>query len=640
MGADIRTSAVDLLAGAVLVFLRRYPPFDEMEEEALRFLAQRLVVGYYAKGSSILTPGHGEPQYFFIIRSGLVNIAPADAFHLPAGANLALRAGECFSVGGLLERRPVSSAYVAAADTFCYQLAAVDFQALLQRSPRFQQFSTRYLASLLRESRRLLKMQTASLATEQQAMGRTLRSLLQRPAVTCAPDTPIDTALRTMQQARIGSIVIVTPPGVPAGIFTRHDVLDRVALPGRGLGEPISAVMTPAPRTMAAEASAYDAALLIAQHGIRHVPVMDEGRLIGVITERDLFALQRVSIRSIHRVIAAATAADDLRQAANDIRSLACSLTAEGAAAEPLTLIISTLNDALTRRIIELEQGRHALDGIAWGWLGFGSEGRYEQTISTDQDNGIVFQLPPGQSADAARERLLPFARTVNRTLDACGYPLCKGDIMAGNPQWCLSLDEWLRRFDDWILNSDPQALLNAAIFFDFRLLYGREQPVATLRERLLARTTGTPRFLRQLAEQAVAVRPPLGLLSDFATETSADGRGRLDLKKTGARLFVDAARVIALAAGVAHTSTAERLRHGGAKSGASADEIASAVEAFFFIQMLRLRRQAAADRRAGRAADNLIEPDELNEVDRRMLKESLRQARKLQTRLALDYGL
>jgi CBS domain-containing protein len=276
MSADARTSAVESLAGAVLVFLRRYPPFDEMEEEALRFLAQRLFVGYYAKGTRILAPEHGEPQFYYIIRSGLVNLAPAETYHLPAGADLALRAGECFSVGGLLERRPVASAYVAGADTFCYQLAAADFQALLQRSPRFQQFSTGYLASLLRESRRLLKMQTASLATEQQAMGRTLRSMLQRPAVTCAPNAPIGAALRTMQQARTGSIVIVTPAGVPTGIFTRHDVLDRVALPGRGLDEPISAVMTPEPRTMAAEESAYDAALLIAQHGIRHVPVMDE----------------------------------------------------------------------------------------------------------------------------------------------------------------------------------------------------------------------------------------------------------------------------------------------------------------------------------------------------------------------------
>ena len=113
------------------------------------------------------------------------------------------------------------------------------------------------------------------------------------------------------------------------------------------------------------------------------------------------------------------------------------------------------------------------------------------------------------------------------------------------------------------------------------------------LRGALLARAADAPRFLRQLAQLGVAVRPPLGILSDFVTDDTGEDGPRLDLKHSGARLFVDAARIIALAAGVAHTSTAERLRQGGTKLGMSADEINAAVEAFFFVQMLRLRRQS-----------------------------------------------
>jgi CBS domain-containing protein len=480
-------------------------------------------------------------------------------------------------------------------------------------------------------------MHQASLAAEQQAMGRTLRSLIQRPPVTCAADTTVREALRAMKSAGVGSIVVTAPDGAPTGIFTRYDVLDRIALPGRGLDGPVAEVMTPAPRTLTAEANAYDAALLIAQRGIRHVPVVDGGRLIGVVTERDLFALQRIGIRAIHRTINDAAEHGQLRQAAADVRALVVSLIRLGSAAEPLTQIVSTLNDALTRRILEIEQQRRPLDGITWGWLGFGSEGRYEQTISTDQDNGIIFVVPPGESADGARSRLLPFARAVNQALAACGFPLCAGDIMAGNPRWCLSLDEWLRRFDGWITDSSPQALLDAAIFFDFRLLHGDERLAETLRERLLALAAGTPRFLRQMAEQAVAVRPPLGTFNDFVTEESADGRATLDLKLSGSRIIVDAARIMALAQGVAHTGTVERLRQAGHRLGMNADETGSAVEAFFFIQMLRLRHQMAAKEGA---SPNRIAPAELNEVDRRMLKESLRQARKLQTRLALDYAL
>lgn len=633
MGADGRGAAVEAVTRPVLAFLRRYPPFDGMEDEALRFLASRLAIGYYARGSSILAPDQGEPALFHIIQAGTVSLAAAETYHLQGSGSLG--PGECFSVGALLERRPVNSSYVAATDVFCYQLPAADFHALLDRSPRFREFCTGYLGSLLRDSRRLLKMHTASLAGEQQAMGRSLRALVTRPAVTCPPDATIGAALRTMQREGIGCVVIAADDARPVGIFTRHDVLDRVALPGRSLDEPVREVMTPAPLTLAAEASAYDAALLIAQRGIRHVPVMDGAALIGVVTERDLFALQRVGIRSIHRAIAGADGPDALRQAGRDIRGLARSLVAEGTSAEPLTLIISTLNDALTRRVIDLERGRHELGGLDWAWLGFGSEGRYEQTIATDQDNGIVFAVRAGENLHSSRTRLLHFAHAVNAALAECDFPLCKGGVMAENPKWCLSADEWLGRFDGWIDNTDPEALLRAAIFFDLRLLYGRDELVDPLRRRILARCAETPRFLRQMAEEAIKVRPPLGVLTDFVTEAPDGKGGRLDLKKHGARLFVDAARVIALAKGVEHTSTAGRLRQGGARLGMSAQEIASLVEAFFFIQLLRLRRQSA-----GAPASNRIDPDALNEVDRRTLKECLRQARRLQSRLALDYQL
>jgi CBS domain-containing protein len=640
MSAGAGNPAVEPAAAAAWTFLRRYFPFDEMEDEPLNYLVSHLAVGYYPKGAGVLKPEDGQPEFFYIVRSGLVHVSPAATYHLPTGADLALGAGECFPVAALLEHRPVASAFVATADTFCFQLPAADFRALLNRSPRFQEFATGYLGSLLRESRRLLKMHHASLAAEQQAMGRALRSLIHRPPVTCSAGATVGEALRTMKDAQVGSIIVTAADGSPAGIFTHHDVLDRVAIAGRGLGDPIAEVMTPSPRTLAAEANAYDAALLIARHGIRHVPVLDGGKVVGVVTERDLFALQRVGIRAIHRTIAEATEPGQLQQAARDIRALVGSLIELGSAAEPLSHIVSTLNDALTCRIIELERSRHPLEGLAWGWLGFGSEGRYEQTIATDQDNGIIFLAQHGQSADEVRGRLLPLARAVNQALAACGFPLCAGDIMAGNPRWCLSLDEWLRRFDGWITDSSPQALLDAAIFFDFRLLHGHERPAETLRERLLALARGTPRFLRQMAEQAVAVRPPLGVFNDFLTEESTEGRATLDLKLSGARLFVDAARIMALATGVSHTGTAERLRQGGRRLGMNADETGSAVEAFFFIQMLRLRRQVAAQEGAGHAARNRIAPADLNEVDRRMLKESLRQARRLQSRLALDYGL
>ena len=228
-----------------------------------------------------------------------------------------------------------------------------------------------------------------------------------------------------------------------------------------------------------------------------------------------------------------------------------------------------------------------------------------EQTLVTDQDNALIMQ---GEKA-----AFLAFADQVNRDLDACGFPLCKGDIMARNPRWCLAPEEWRRVFDDWIRNPDPEALLNASIFFDFRALAGEAQLAGELRGAVLQQTRGNQAFCRTLAGGALQTRPPLGLLSDF----SAD---EIDLKGLGARPFVDAARVLALAAGAADTGTAARLRAAGE---------ATAADAFHYVQTLRLR-----------AERNQVRPGDLNDIDRRVLKEAFRQAGVLQQRLRMDFGL
>ena len=83
------------------------------------------------------------------------------------------------------------------------------------------------------------------------------------------------------------------------------------------------------------------------------------------------------------------------------------------------------LNDRLCQRVLEIERKNHRWERISWCWLAFGSEGRFEQTFSTDQDNGLVFAAHDGEPADAVRARLLPFAKAVNEALDACGFPVC-----------------------------------------------------------------------------------------------------------------------------------------------------------------------------------------------------------------------
>jgi CBS domain-containing protein len=207
---------------------------------------------------------------------------------------------------------------------------------------------------------------------------------------------------------------------------------------------------------------------------------------------------------------------------------------------------------------------------------------------------------------------------------------------MASNPQMCLSLDEWKARIRGWVTTPAPNDLLNAAIFFDLRPLHGDATLAAALGEWIHPLAKATPAFLRLMAENALESRPPLGVLRDFAT-TDAPGRAHsVNLKLNGARPFIDAARIYALANGIAQTNTAERLRAARSRIGMGAAECEALVHAFFIVQTHRLRNQAALE--PGEEGANRIDPDALNPLERRILKEAFLQGRSLQSRLALDY--
>ncbi|MFZ4537852.1 DUF294 nucleotidyltransferase-like domain-containing protein [Propionivibrio sp.] len=633
-------NATEMLVSAMIKFLRSYPPFDRMEQDDLQFLGDSVKLAYYPKASLIVSPDTGVVRIFRILQRGKVLVRHTGEVSVMEHSSMTLGPGECFTIGPVIAQRPSSSSYTALEDVFCYELPAEVFLVLMQQSSVFNLFCTQYLASLLSQSRQQLQMHFSQHVAEQQTMNSPLASIIKKDPISVTPDTPTRQVIEVMASRSIGSMIIVDADLQPVGIFTQSDVLKRVVLSGASLDGPIHLVMTPDPHTLPFAANAYDAALAMAKHGVRHVLAVDEGgHLKGVVSERDLFTLQRVGLRQIRQTIDSATSIDMLLMASKDVRQLSLNMLAQGVGAEQITQFISALNDTLTRRVIQINLDKHDLYGIEWAWLSFGSEGRDEQTFSTDQDNGIVYICTDIMDREQTQLLLLEFARDVNEDLDKCGFPLCTGKIMASNPGMCLTLEEWEEKFDNWIRMPEPQALLNSTIFFDFRPLFGKFNLADRMRLTLLRRTRSNPLFLRMMAGNANSILPPLGKFRDFVTDADPEHPGNIDLKKYGARLFIDAARIFALAHDVAATNTVQRIKLSASKMHIPPEEAAAAVDGFNFIQLMRLRRQHS-EQTQGREGDNLVRPDDLNEVDRRILKEAFRQARKLQQRLKLDYQL
>jgi CBS domain-containing protein len=621
----------------LLGFLRKHPPFRDMGAFALDALVASLVPLTVPDGGFILTPGDVPPD-LFIIRSGKVQARLAGDVNLTDQPLYELEPGQSFPLAAVAARRPAINVYTAVGEAQVWCLGSADFFRLLLGSCEFNRFVLDHVAGLLDEARRQIETQFGQRNADQQTLNAQLSGFLRPNVVRVAPQTTIRETMETMVQAKVGSVVVADADNFPLGIFTQSDAMRRVVSPNYPTTAPIEEVMTSPPATLAISATAYDAMLVMATHGIRHLVLVDaDDRVAGVVSERDLFAMQRVGLRSVRKVIAVAKDIDTLSHAAGDVRRLCLNMLGQGVSAEKLTQFISGLNDSLTRRVIEITLARHDLFGLDWAWLAFGSEGRDEQTFSTDQDNGIIFICPDFADRDALQLRILDFARDVNEGLARCGFPLCKGNIMASNPLWCLTQDEWQERFTKWIRLPEPEALLNATIFFDFRPLYGNEALAKALRKWLLHSTGNANGFLRFMAENAVKATPPLGMIRDFVFDNNAEFPHTLDLKAFGARPIVDAARIIALAHGIPHSSTTERLRMADAQGKLGGDDINAVIEGFFFIQQLRLRNQRAGTPPGG---ENRVNPDKLNELDRHVLKEAFKQAKRLQSRLQLEYRL
>jgi len=632
-----RLASTPATLAPLLGFLAQHAPFSQMAPTDLEFLAARLTLAFYPKGSAILRPEDGPAARLYVIKQGRVRGGSGESGG--GEGTWELLPGECFPLGALLGHRPVRFLQRAVEDTFCFELGLADFEALRARSHEFQDFCSRRLTSLLDQALRGMQANLATRVAGEGSLNTPLSALVGRAPVTCRPGTSVRTVLRTLEEERVGSIVITDGEDRPLGLFTLHDLLSRVALREVELDTPIDAVMTPSPAALGSQSLALEAALLMASHGFRHVCVVDDERLVGVLSERDLFSLQRVGIANLSRAIASAPDVEALAAVGRQMPALIDRMLAQGVSVEQLAQIITLLNDQTTRRAIDLVAARAGEDLPPFTWLAFGSEGRREQTLKTDQDNGILFLPPDGAGAEAARPRLLAFAREVNETLARLGYPLCPGGVMASNPECCLTLEEWRRRFTGWVEQGTPEHLLKAAIYFDLRPIHGDPAPAQGLLAWLGEAVQGNPRFRQQMAENALRNRPPLGLVRDFVLSSGGEHPHTIDLKLNGATVFVDGARLLALAGGVAETNTVARLRGVAAEGLVPAEEVDAWCEAYAFIQVLRMRHHQAQDRE-GVPLDNHVDPDTLNELDRRILREAFRQARKLQARAALDYGL
>jgi CBS domain-containing protein len=277
---------------------------------------------------------------------------------------------------------------------------------------------------------------------------------------------------------------------------------------------------------------------------------------------------------------------------------------------------------------------------VPYCWLLMGSEGRREQTFRTDQDNAIIYADPRDEGeAEAAQKYFAAFAEKAIDHLVNCGYPLCPGEIMARNPRWCQPLSVWKEYFANWISTPDPEELLNVTIFFDFRPGHGKTALAQELRTFLNEQSRRQEIYLLHLTRECMAVRAPLSFFKSFIVEKDGEHKNKLDLKTRGLTPFVNFARVLALKYGVRETNTLARMQVLAEEGHIGGELWISAREAYEMQMQLRIIHQLAQIEE-GILPDNHIDPGQLTDLEKKMLKESFAVVERLHGVLRSIFGL
>lgn len=445
--------------------------------------------------------------------------------------------------------------------------------------------------------------------------------VMSAPPVTTEAGTPLADAAAQMRSRGIGSLLVVDDDGRPGGILTERDLLNAIVDHGGGaLAQPVSAHMSKPVRSVPADGWVYVAIARMDRLGIRHLAVTDgpDGRLVGVISSRTLLRHRAGTALMLGDEIAEAPDGAALAAIQGRLPALVQALRVEKLPAlEAAQLVSAVLRDISARAVVIAETAMiaegHGPAPAPWCFLVLGSGGRGESLLAADQDNAIVQGGTPADDPWYAE-----LGRRASDLLDQAGIPYCKGKVMASEPRWRGTLDEWTQRIAGWVDKPSARNLLSVDIFYDFRPVHGDFALAEELRRRALAAAASSPMFLALLAEQLADRGVPLGLFGRILTEA-----GRADLKRGGTMPIVAGARVLALRSGSRDLATSKRLAAAVAGRMLNENDAGVLQEAFETLMELILEQQLL-DIASGLPPSARIEARRLPTWRRRRLKSTL----------------
>jgi CBS domain-containing protein len=617
--------------------ISRHPPFDGLSDDLLDEVAGSVEIAYSKAGTTIVERD-GSVQALSYIRSGAVEV-----YRHNGQLYNRLGEGDIFGQLDLLRNRQARFPVQAIEDTLLYLISKPVFDRLCAEDEDFADFvelSGSRLKSTVEQSLRNNDM----IATP-------VRRLISRLPVMIEESASVQEAARLMTENDVSSVLLIKPGNdedsdhvfadpegrqwLLTGMITDKDLRQRIVAEGASPQTPLASISHGWIITIQSNESVNEAMLTMLRNNIQRLPILHRRRPVGVVYLSDIVRYETNNSVYLVNNIFSRTSVKSLARLTPEVRASFVRLVDEGATSHMIGGAMSSVGRSLMRRLVELAEADLGPPPVPYCFMVHGSLARNDQSITTDQDNAMVLHdaFDPKQHDDYFRE----LAQRVSDGLNACGYPYCKGDVMATNDAWRQPLATWKRYFSDWITKPDPQRLLHSSIFFDLDAVHGEERFVEELQDLIAIRAKASPRFLAALARNALGRTPPLGFFRTFVLEQDGRHNNSINIKRRGIAPLNDVIRVHALGVGSRAQNGFERLDEisaAGALPAGQTDKLRYALE---FLSIVRMRHQAQ-EIKDDHEPHNAIQPDRISDSERHNLKEAFQVVSSAQNFLRFRY--
>ncbi|MCX8075961.1 MAG: DUF294 nucleotidyltransferase-like domain-containing protein [Aquificaceae bacterium] len=608
-------------------FLSEIEPYNHVSKKDLQNIVQNLMVEYYRKGELIFEEGSKQLEFLYILRSGGV-VLEKDGEVIEY-----LHEGESFGYVSLMTSNPPSSTAKAFTDSVVFLLNRKTFDWLIANYQPVREYFSRKLAKRVHKA-----LERKASSSVERHMEVSLEEVNLRPLIILDGDLTVDRAVREMVSKDSTFVLVQLREGL--GIMTERDVLKKVLAKGLRAEEArLYEVATFPLISIDSKQTLYDAMVHMARHGIRKLLVTKEGKPIGVLEDRDLIAYESKNAVLLIKEIDKAKTVQELRHFYNLVKEQVLELVFHGTDPERLGEYISEINDRFMKRAVYIAMERLGEEPVVpFSIMVLGSEGRREQSLKTDQDNALIYEDYPLLDFEP-KVYFENFSKIYIQTLLEIGFPPCPGNVMISNPFWRRSSKEWLMAVEEWIEKPKPENIMNVAIFFDFRNVFGDQTLVQRLWEHTLHKVENNHGFLPFLAVDAVRFKPPVGFFREFVVEKTGEHKGEIDIKKGGIFPITQGIRALALEKGISTQNTFERIEHLKNMGVFSDDYARDLKESYRFLLALRFRSQAQKIKE-GKEPDNYINPHRLSRAEKGTLKDVFRVIKEFQDFLYERYNL